>query len=156
MVALKNKYVRLFDAVITRPTRTIFSLQKSASRWGSFSSLVSFAQFFLSLAISVLGISIVRGRIAMPTWIWVAFWVVFFIGVVGGLVALGMAVYFLSTQNNTLEAKADRRRDCRIKRTVILSEKIYKKLNEDGKQTDSDSDITNTSIIKHENNKGEK
>jgi hypothetical protein len=92
----------------------------------------------------------------MPTWIWVAFWVVFFIGVVGGLVALGMAVYFLSTQNNTLEAKADRRRDCRIKRTVILSEKIYKKLNEDGKQTDSDSDITNTSIIKHENNKGEK
>jgi uncharacterized membrane protein YgaE (UPF0421/DUF939 family) len=104
----------------------------SSSRWGSFSLLVSIAQFFLSLGISVLGISIVRGEVDMPTWVWIAFWVTFSIGMVGGLLAFVFALYFLLTQDNTAEAKENRRRDYRIKRVVMLSERINKRLGKRG------------------------
>ena len=65
----------------------------------------------------------------MPLSYLIAFFIIVSIGVLVGILGIVFAWYFLLTQSDTAEACATRQRDYEIKRTAILSEKIYKRLN---------------------------
>jgi uncharacterized membrane protein (DUF485 family) len=128
--SFKKLYILIFEFIFINPTHEMFSLQISASRWGTTSLLSSCALFLLALYISAYAIwlSWTEGNMTPPlnpNILATGALVVLVLGIIFVILTVLFVMYFLFTQNDTYEAKINKQRDEAIYKTAELVTKIY-------------------------------